>query len=52
MIKNPHILYGGGINKENINEIYHLDKLSGILLGSISSDISNLENLLTNIDEK
>lgn len=48
----PIILYGGGINKENINEIYNIEKLNGILLGSISSDIDEIEKLLTKINEK
>lgn len=48
----PTLLYGGGINKENINEIYHIDKLQGILIGSISSNINEVENILLKIIEK
>ena len=48
----PTLLYGGGITKENINDIYHLDKLQGILIGSISSNIKELENILLKIVEK
>ena len=51
-IMNPMILYGGGINKNNINKIYHIKNISGIVLGSKSSDIDFLENLLLEIDEK
>lgn len=48
----PILLYGGGINKDNINEIYNIDKLQGILIGSISSNIDELENILLRISEK
>ena len=48
----PTILYGGGINKDNINEIYNLKELDGILIGSISSDIDEVINLLKRINEK
>lgn len=48
----PTILYGGGINKENINEIYNLEELDGILIGSISSNIDEIINLLKRINEK
>lgn len=51
-IMNPIILYGGGINKDNINKIYHISNINGIVLGSKSSDIDVLENLLLEIDEK
>lgn len=47
----PTIIYGGGINKHNIKEIYNLDKLDGLLLGSISSDINELSEFLKEIDE-
>lgn len=49
---NPTLLYGGGINKDNINDIYSIEELQGILIGSISSDIDELENLLIRISEK
>ena len=50
--KAPTLLYGGGINKYNINEIYNLEELQGILIGSISSNIDELENILRRINEK
>ena len=50
--KDPILIYGGGINEENINEIYNIDILKGILIGSISSDIEKLKKLLLSIDEK
>lgn len=48
----PTIIYGGGINSENINTIYHMELLDGILIGGASSDISEVEKLLSKIDEK
>ena len=48
----PKILYGGGINKENINEIYNIKELEGILIGSISSNIDEVENILLKVSEK
>ncbi len=48
----PIIIYGGGINENNINTIYHIDKLSGILIGSKSADINSVETILNNILEK
>lgn len=51
-ITNPKILYGGGITKNNINEIYHIKNISGIILGSNSSNIDILEKTLLEIDEK
>ena len=50
--KIPTLLYGGGINKHNINEIYNIEELKGILIGSISSNIDELENILIRINEK
>ena len=48
----PNIAYGDGINENNINEIYNIKYLKGILIGSISSNITKLKKLLLNINEK
>lgn len=48
----PTLLYGGGITKNNINEIYHIEKIQGILIGSISANIEELEKILSRIEEK
>lgn len=48
----PTLLYGGGINKDNIKDIYNIDKLEGILIGSISSNIDEIEKILLKINEK
>ena len=48
----PTLLYGGGITQDNVNEIYNIDKLQGILIGSISSNIDEVENILLKVSEK
>ena len=48
----PIIIYGGGINENNIDEIYHINRLKGIFIGTISSDAEKLTNLLLKINEK
>lgn len=48
----PTLLYGGGINQNNIQEIYNIEELQGILIGSISSNIDELEKILIRINEK
>lgn len=48
----PTLLYGGGINNYNINEMYDIEHLQGILIGSISSDIDEIEKILNNVSEK
>lgn len=48
----PTLLYGGGINNYNINEMYDIEHLQGILIGSISSDINEIEKILNNVSEK
>ena len=51
-INDPTVVYGGGLTEKNINKIYHIPKLKGIMIGSKSSDILKLEPLLLNIKEK
>ena len=48
----PTIIYGGGINQDNINEIYNIELLSGIMIGGISANIQEIEKLLLMINEK
>ena len=48
----PTLLYGGGINNDNIKKIYDIEHLQGILIGSISSDINEIEKILYNVSEK
>lgn len=36
----PNIIYGGGVAKEDINKLFEIEKLNGILIGKISSNIN------------
>lgn len=46
----PNIIYGGGVTKEDINELFQIDKLNGILIGKISSNINKIEKIIKNIN--
>lgn len=46
----PNIIYGGGVAEENINDLLKIDKLNGILIGKISSDIEKCEKIIKSID--
>ena len=50
--REPVIIYGGGINNINIKEIYHIDKLKGILIGGISSNADEITKLIMNISKE
>ena len=47
----PNIIYGGGITTKDISSILSIDKLNGILVGKISSDIKKIEKVIHNIKE-
>lgn len=46
----PNIIYGGGVAKENINNLFKIDKLNGILIGKISANINKIEKIIKSID--
>lgn len=46
----PNIIYGGGVAKEDINRLLEIEKLNGILIGKISSNISKIEKIIKSID--
>lgn len=46
----PTIIYGGGIDKDNIKEILNIEKISGVLIGGVSADITKTKNILNMID--
>ena len=46
----PNIVYGGGVEEENINKLLKIDNLNGILIGKVSSDIDKIENIIKSID--
>ena len=45
----PNIIYGGGVSKDDINKLLKIDKLSGILIGKISSDINKISKIIEKI---
>jgi len=46
----PNIIYGGGVTKKDINKLFKLDKLNGLLIGKASSDIDKMEKIIKDID--
>ena len=46
----PNIIYGGGVVKKDINQLFELDKINGLLVRKISSDISKIEKIIKDID--
>jgi len=44
--KESKVLYGGGVNKENVKNIYSLECVDGLLIGSASVDPNNLLNII------
>lgn len=45
----PNIIYGGGVTKKDINKLFVLDKLNGLLIGKTSSDILKIEKVINDI---
>ena len=45
----PNIIYGGGVTKKDINKLFELDKLNGLLIGSTSSNIDKIEKVISDI---
>lgn len=55
MIKNNsskeiNVVYGGNVNKNNINEIINNKLIDGVMLGSISSSIKDVEEILNSVN--
>lgn len=46
----PTIIYGGGVSKKDINELFNIDNLSGLLIGKVSSKIETIENIIKSIN--
>ena len=45
-----NIIYGGGVAKDDINELFKIDKLNGILIGKISSNIDKISKIIKSIN--
>ena len=48
--KDITIIYSGDINKDNVNKILSVKEVEGVRLGSISSSINEVENIVNVID--
>ena len=47
----PNIVYGGGISSKNINDILKIDKVNGILVGKVSSEIDKIVRIINSINK-
>lgn len=47
--KKPILLYGGSVDSSNAHDIINIDNLNGILVGAASSDIKEVERIISNI---
>lgn len=46
----PTIIYGGNVNKNNINSLLNLAKIKGVMIGKDSADIEKLAEIITSIN--
>lgn len=49
--KIPCILYGGGVNKNNIKSIINLENLDGVMIGEVSSSIKDLKDIIDELEK-
>ena len=47
--KKPSIIYGGSVDSGNIDEIINIERLSGVMIGAISSNIKEIQKIFKNI---
>ena len=45
----PTILYGGSVRENNIKDITDIEKISGVLIGSVSADYNSIEKIIKKI---
>lgn len=46
----PNLIYGGGIDKKDINELLSCDELNGIMIGKISANIDKITKIIKSIN--
>lgn len=46
---NPNIIYGGGIDKKDINSLLSINEINGIMIGKLSSNIDKIEKIIKDI---
>lgn len=42
----PFIIYGGGVNKDNVKEILDISLIDGVIIGSMSSDFKKIKEVI------
>ena len=47
--KKPSIIYGGSVDSSNIDKIINIERLSGVMIGAISSNIKEIQKIFKNI---
>ena len=47
--RKPTLLYGGSVDSSNVKDIINIDTIDGVLVGSISSNIVEVEKIIKNI---
>ena len=45
----PRLIYGGSVDSSNVKDILDIEGISGVMVGSISSDIKEVERIIKNI---
>lgn len=45
----PNIIYGGGVVKKDVLRLFSMEKLNGMLIGSVSSNIDKIEKIIKDI---
>ena len=45
----PNIIYGGGVSSSVINQVLEIDKLNGILIGKLSSNVDKISKIIESI---
>lgn len=46
----PNLIYGGGIDRKDINELLTCEELNGIMIGKISANIDKITKIITSIN--
>lgn len=47
--KKPTLLYGGSVDYSNVHDIVNINNISGVMIGSNSSNIKEVEKIINNI---
>lgn len=45
----PNIIYGGGVEQKDINDLLDNDFINGLLIGKISANIEKITKIITKV---